>query len=184
MSIEKQAAHAVNMLMNEGVDFDTATDLVMEKVAGTGASIYFRGAAATERKVAKEHGQEGPEKSFWGDYKQNNSAMQRAGGRGLLTGAVAGTATYHGAKALANRAIRRGATTLHRGLTFTAGMTAIGAGAGYVGGIATSLKNQGKEMHKKYQEKSAAVNMLMDQGVDFETAAELVSAKSTELFGN
>jgi hypothetical protein len=56
-------------------------------------------------------------------------------------------------------------------------MTAIGAGAGYAHGVYKSFKNQGKEIDKKYQEKAAAVNMLMDEGLDFETAAELVMEK-------
>lgn len=53
MSMTKQAAEAVNMLMDEGVDFDTATNLVMEKVASANpllkrASMLAGALASTE----------------------------------------------------------------------------------------------------------------------------------------
>lgn len=176
MSINKEAGQAVNMLIEQGVDYDTAVELVMEKKAGTGLNIALLGTENANRISAVKHGKPQPTPNGWATQKKNDAkAGLSAMGRGVVTGAATGLAMSAGSKALAARAIRRGATTVARGSTFVKGMTGGAALAGYIGGQMKSYHNQGKAMDAKHQEKKATFNAAIEAGYDFDAAVALVS---------
>lgn len=168
MSLEKQAAEAVNMLMAEGVDFDSATDLVMEKIAGTAMDIAFSGYSNAERNVANQYGHEGP-RGGWVSDGVNNVVPHMQAVAGGLAGGIVGL----GAGARLGNVVNR---------------PGLGALAGYLLGSAAGmtpvLKYQANKLHEKYREKQAAVNMLLENGLDFDSAVQLVNDKASELYGD
>lgn len=93
--MDKQASEAVNMLMNEGIDFDSATEMVIEKVASLGA---LGGAIAS----TDGHRWGGAGTGFLGDAL-GTAVGTVAGGAGTLRGVrtgslvglVSGTAAGH-----------------------------------------------------------------------------------------
>jgi hypothetical protein len=167
MSFEKEAAEAVNMLMAEGIDFDSATDLVMEKVAGAAYDIAFKGYSNAEREVARQYGQEGPAEGWFNDSK-NNALPHMAAIAGGVGGGLAGSMLG-----------------LHVGSKFN--RPGLGLLAGYAGGAVAGmtpiLRHQAERLHEKYREKQAAVNMLVEEGLDFDSAVDLVMEKSAFLLG-
>jgi hypothetical protein len=152
--------------------------MTVEKKSTHAFKIWSDGASNVERDIAKKHGQKGPKDTFCGDVGRDIGSSLKAHAEGAVTGVAAGALGFKGAKALAQRALNRGATNITRAHKFAIGT---GLGSYFVGqeaGKLHSYHRQGKKMEKKYQEKAAhAVNMLIDQGVDFETAADLVMEK-------
>lgn len=125
------------------------TNKYLEKIAG----VAFQGNKITHARVAEKHGKTPEPKSDLQYMIDDQKSGMRATGRGVLTsvgGAVVGS---HVGASLANRAIKRGATTLHRGVTFRNGLTVAGAATGYVAGVAKSFSNQNKEIENKYKSK-------------------------------
>lgn len=55
------------------------------------------------------------------------------------------------------------------------------AGGFYGGKAYSAMKHHGEKNHEHEAEKKAAVDMLIERGVDFDTAVELVAAKAAEL---
>jgi hypothetical protein len=178
INLEKQAA--VGMLVEQGVDFDTAVNLVnakaeeMQKEAGD----KLRGVVSPawmENHIAKEHGKEGP-KGALANVKSHLKGSIRASGRGFAE-AIGGGAVGAAAGA--------GVAALTRGKVHPTTGAAVGGYVGYnaggIHGMTKSLGNQSKEMHEKYREKQAAVDMLIEHGMDFDTAVDLVQAKADEL---
>lgn len=161
--MEKQAAEAVSMLVAGGVDANDAAQLVMEKMAGTALDIFLHGHAGAERRLAAKHDKTGPEKGFMKDLEHN--FVPHAG----LVGSA------------------MGGGVLGAGLGLSAGGIR-GIIPGYVLGSATGMaataKFQAQRMEDRYAEKQAAVNMLVEEGVDFDSAVSMVSSKSSELYGD
>jgi hypothetical protein len=139
---EKQAA--VGLLVETGLDFDTAVELVekkaseLEKTAITNVLGGYLGAKK-------------------GD-KVGGTAT------GFVTGSLAATPALHAT-----------------GGNMAAGLAAAGVG-GYLGGkLYSHLKHMGDKKPHRETEKKAAVGMLIEQGLDFETAVKLVEKKAAEL---
>jgi hypothetical protein len=145
---QEKAAHAVNMLIDQGVDFETAADLVMEKVALWGT---IGGAVAG----GKDH--------RWG-----------GAGIGLVGDVINGQMLQH---------------RVHPGVAALASVAGIYGAHKY--GQKTRAKDEAEEIAKAkrihdaiHQEKQAAVNSLVDKGIDFDTAVDLVDSKAQELYGD
>lgn len=141
--------------MADKIRINTTQEL-LEKIAGDAFDIYNQGKAKTERKIAARHGVHLENKGFLHNYSEDSAAGLRASGKGMLTGTIGVLATGAGASKLAQRAVRRGATTMARANTFTRGMVAIGGAGAYAGGLASSFKNQAKEINDKYRTKTAS----------------------------
>lgn len=179
--VEKAAA--VMSLVNSGIDFDSAVDMVKaaaeqieaeeaeqvkqaayDHLVGSGVDAALAAALVKTASAKEGHG-------------KTVARGARAAGRSLVEGAVgagAGAGVGAGVGALAAKAMKK-----------APGIGALaGAGLGaYTGNIAGGLHGLGRSVQNQMAEKRAAFNALCDAGMDFETAASLVQAKSQELYG-
>lgn len=127
-----------------------------------------------ENAIAKDHGQKGP-KGAWNNIKSHFGGSLRASGRSLVEGAAGagvGAALGSGVGAL-----------LTKGRNVAPGASiggVVGSYAGILHGRYASLHNQGKEHNKKYSDmsKKAALDSLIEAGLDFESAVALISTLS------
>lgn len=147
--IEKKAAY--DQLIEAGVDFDKAIELI-QKEAGILGSAKAIGAGAMA-KIRSAGGAIKADAGKVGDQIHNvRQSVKNNGG-------VFNKGTGSTFKALGkNRAVLAGGAAL--------------ASAGAAGAAAASGR-----------EKQACVQMLMDQGIDFETAVELTKQAEVELYG-
>ena len=151
----------------------------LEKIASDHMLRGYISSAWQENAIAKEHGQEGL-KGFKANAKKELIGKGRVFGRSVLEGAagsLAGEAAGLGvSKLVRNRMPITSLLAPHVG-KHLAGL------AGALHGGYRSMKNQAAEAHAKYStEKQAAVNQLVEAGVDFDQAVTLVNNKAKELY--
>lgn len=153
---EKTAAVAA--LVESGIDFDDAVDLV--KAAA--AELDFEHDQQVKQAALEELMDQGI------DFDSAVEMVKEAGVTGsVVRGFNSAKKAVPGAAANAKRGAGRHFAE-HKGrYAAGAGGAAAGAAAGYAVG----------------REKKAALDMLVDNGVDFDTAVNLVEAKSYELYG-
>lgn len=178
----KQAA--VGELIEQGFDFDTAVALVKEasfKDAATGkfasqqGSLVPAGRVSSSESLAQAAARHGRNAASAAGRKASNvGAFLKAQGAAVKADAKT---VAPGLKALASPG--KFAAGLTRGAVAKSLMhnKAIQAGAAVAG-----LAGIGGAAYAHHQKK-AAFDMLVDQGVDFATAAGLVESKSQELYG-
>lgn len=179
MEIEKIAATAE--LMEAGVDFDTAVDLVKEAsmhqpVAGLGiaASILNAikgapgrvGAAYTSAATkANKAIQDATGATNWSELANKAKSKVTTPFKGSIDSAM-----YHGKRVAtgsnAGRLAHLGELAKNRAVQLGAGTAAAGGAAYAIG-----------------REKKAAFDALVAEGVDFDSAAVMVSQASQELYG-
>jgi hypothetical protein len=180
-SAEKTAA--VLSLVNSGVDFDSAVEMVKaaaEEIRAEEAEQVKQAAFAeligkgVDFDMAVALVKSASEKETHGKAVARGA---RAAGRGMVEGAagqIVGTGAGAGLGALAGKALK----------SKSGAATAVGAAiGGLVGGFGGSFHGTGRSIQNQMAEKRAAFDALCEAGVDFETAASLVQAKSQELYG-
>jgi hypothetical protein len=175
---------AINRMVEAGVDFDEAVEFVKQAAEASKKKDHMLKAwvspAWQENAIAKDHGKEGL-KGFGQNLASHMGGGYRAVGRGYLEGiggAVGGGAIGAAGGALVGLASRG---KIHPGRTAGASAAVgsiVGAVGGYGHGIQKSLRNQAKEHHAKY----AALENLVQSGVDFDQAVEMV--KEASVAGN
>ena len=153
----------MNELLEQGMDFDKAAEMV--KAAGEHKLKAWVSPAWQENAIAKEHGKEGD-----AGVGKHITGTLRAAGRATLEG-VAGAALGTGAGMVANRMSRGRLGPMAAGAGYL-----VGANVGGVHGAVASYKNQAAEAHKKY----ASMNELLEQGVDFDEAADMVKSAAEQ----
>lgn len=153
---EKYAA-LEDLVINQGIDFDRAAELVKEASIAGMLTRAKRVVGVGAAKVGKAVG------NAAADFKGDLGTIRNAGTFSAATGGrvSANQLRMHGAKQLAKNPLTIGAA----GVAGAAGATALGAHLG--------------------QQKQAAVDMLMQgHGLDFDSAVDLVNAKAQELYGD
>ncbi len=162
MNHEKQSA--VDSLMAEGLDFDTAVQLVKEAADEKSLADKARGYMATAKGKAGD----------FGAYMKQDAAGAWEALKGVASGRGGNRAPINGGilpKGFGSRAAYAkdliGTTTGKLG----AGLAA----AGIAGGAYT--------LAKRHSEKRAAFEALTANGVDFDTAVSLVDAADQEVYG-
>ncbi len=149
----------------------------LEKNAGAVADMArgYISPAWQENHIAKQHGKEGL-KGVGPNVGKHITGAGRYLGRAMVE-SVAGGAAAAGAGALVAKLAKKDVA----GAAMQAGI--IGQNVGAMHGIYKSLRNQNEEAHKKYsgQEKKAAYDALLEQGLGHDTAIELIE-KEASLF--
>lgn len=170
---------AINQLVEAGVDFDEAVQFVKEASEKAKKDHMLKGwisPAWQENAIAADHGKEGL-KGVGANVGAHMGGGYRAVGRGYLEGiggAVGGGAIGAAGGALVGLA-SRGKINLGRAAGASSAVgTIAGAVGGYGHGFQKSLRNQAKEHHAKY----AALENLVQSGVDFDQAVEMVKQAS------
>ncbi len=157
----------MNELLEQGMDFDKAAEMV--KSAKDHMLKGYFSPAWQENAIAADHGKEGL-KGIGENVGKHVGGSFRANGRSLVEG-VAGSA---------GGALAGGLVGAVRGAAGSRAGAAIGGVAGLYGGVLhggyKSLKNQAAEAHKKY----ASMNELLEQGVDFDEAADMVKSAAEQ----
>lgn len=158
-SLEKKAAY--DTLIQEGYDFDTATDLVKQASIKT---PLLMDASARHILAAHISG-----KSVDPEAYPKLIASREDSGKKIFKG-MAGGAALGGLSGAALAGINNNLKVK--------GTSAVGAVAGlYAGGLAGSLSalaKQRREIDSYYNEKKAAYDTLIQEGYDFDTAVELI----------
>lgn len=151
----------------------------LEKIAADHMLRGYISPAWQENTIAREHGQEGL-KGFKDNAKKYLTGLGRTAGRAALEGGVGSLAG--GAAGLGLSKLVKNRMPITSLLAPYIG----GSLGGFTGGIHggyKSLKNQAAEAHAKYStEKQAALNQLIEAGVDFDQAVTLVNNKAKELY--
>ena len=171
-------------LVNSGVDFDSAVDLVKAaafeieyeedqqvKQAAFGellnSGVDFDLAVALVKSASEK--EEGHGKTIGRGARVLGRSMVEG-----VAGAAGGAAVGAGIGALAAKALRKAPGV----------GAALGAGVGYGAGSAMgTVHGAGRSVQNQMAEKRAAVSALMGSGVDFDQAVALVQAKADELYG-
>lgn len=186
----KQAAFY--QLVESGVDFDLAAAMVK---SAAGAPLLLGATRAAKAKgyaINAANAVKDTSKNAWGSLTSGKALDSAVGGaksgfESALAGVQSGAARVKAdtlrvpAMVKALRHPERMATGLTRGQVAKDAIMnnrAVQIGAGAIG--ATGLVGGGYALTR---EKKAAVSSLCEAGVDFETAVELVQAKSQELYG-
>ena len=175
---EKKAA--LDELVNAGYDYDQAVDLIKEAeedatkkksnhlLATTAVDLLPTGAlfspAVQDHLIAKDHGKEMAK----GAFGRNLAGIGRNVGYSIAGGVGAGAVGGVAGKLLKG--------TLGRDIGVVAGM-----GLGSLAGSIYGKKRHGEELNKLYAEKKAAMNELLESGVDFDTAVDLIKQAEAEL---
>lgn len=168
----------------------------IEKIAemSDAARISRTGRTAAEKHIAARHGKHSPRRDFVGSVVNDVSSDVRTTTRGLIEGGALAAGAYKGTKALSKYVKRGGPSGVTSLSKFKVGKTigkaAVPLGvagylAGAIHGTNGSLNNQAAELNNKYSnhEKKAALDQLMDHGVDFDTAVALIE-KEAGMLGN
>lgn len=152
----KQAA--MNELLDAGVDFELAAAMVKQASKLTAAKQAVGNAVG----LAHAYGTAAKE-----TVKATAANAARKAGNAYGTAHAYGTAAKEYAKATGQHALAHIKANPKAYAAGAAGAAALGGGAAYALG----------------REKKAAVDMLIENGVDFDTAVDLVNAKADEIYG-
>lgn len=177
---EKKAA--LDELIEAGVDYDQAVDMIKEAeeaetkkksnhlLASTAVSTLLPAGglyspAIQDKLIAMDHDKE----MAPGAISRNLAGVGRSIGYGLLGAAGAGLAggALGGALKKSQGAAKLGGT--------------LGAGLGGLAGDIYGKKVHGESLNKLYAEKKAAMDELLEAGVDFDTAVDLIKQAEAEL---
>lgn len=208
---EQEKVAAVNALAEAGYDFDTAVELVkqaeyelaqeedaMEKMAAVeelmGQGYDFDSAVELIKQAEEEH-----RKATTGDAVKLHAKVL---GRSLLEGAggtIAGGALGAGAGLLALKT-KTGAKMIaklkkyapknptitraqeRKGMAVGLGVAAGGLVGGNVGAVHGTIKSTKNSLDRQ-REKKAALEALVAEGIDFDTAFDLVKQAELEVYG-
>lgn len=180
---EKQAA--MNELLESGVSFDEAVEMVKE-ANNHAARAWLLGPGAQEAAIAKDHGKDLDEGVLDRHFKGNREDTINGLKAGLKTGAKAAVpgALLGGLIPLAVHLKNKGTGSILNKALLGAG---VGGYAGLLGGYTVgaaknlnqSINSRGERLNKHYAEKKAAYDELIAQGLDYESAVAAIQ-DSTE----
>lgn len=136
-------------------------------------NVGYKSPEAQEVYIAHAHGKplHGEPVDFMRRGEKGRTTVVIEGAKGTLLGGLTGLGVGHGATRILGRYGH-----VSRDLSAIGGL--VGAAAGEVYGIHRGVRKHGERLNALYSEKQAAMNELLESGVSFDEAVEMIKEAS------